>query len=50
MFIYFKTEREREREREREKQRERERKRIPSRVHTVSTEPNAGLDLTTARS
>ena len=27
-------------------QRERERERIPSRLHTVSTEPNAGLELT----
>ena len=46
MFIYF--ERERETERVREGQREREgrergeRERIPSRLHTVSTEPSRG--------
>ena len=44
------TERERERERERASQegaeRERERE-IPSRLHTVSKEPDAGLELTT---
>ena len=33
------TENERERERERER-------RIPSRLHTVGAEPNAGLELT----
>ena len=43
MFIYF--------ERDREKQRMnggrgRERERIPSRVHAVCTEPDAGLELT----
>ena len=41
--------REREREREHahmqtERGRERGRERIPSRLHTVSTEPNVGLD------
>ena len=46
-FIYF----EREREREREcmcvqgRGRDRGKERIPSRLHTVSTEPNVGLDL-----
>ena len=29
-----------------EKERERERERIPSRLHPVSTEPDAGLELT----
>ena len=29
-----------------ERQRERGRDRIPSRLHNVSTEPNAGLELT----
>ena len=29
--------------------RERRRERIPSRLHAVSTEPNAGLDLTNLR-
>ena len=33
----------------REEERERERERIPSRLHTVSTEPNAGLELTNCR-
>ena len=37
MFIYF--------EREREREREREGERIPSRVHTVSTEPDVEFDL-----
>ena len=32
--------------RERQRERERERERIPSRLCTVSTEPDAGLDLT----
>ena len=31
---------------EREGQRQREGERIPSRLHTVSTEPDAGLELT----
>ena len=38
--------REKKRERAGEGQRERERERIPSRFHTVSTEPNVGLELT----
>ena len=29
-----------------EAERERRRERIPSRLHTVSTEPNVGLELT----
>ena len=41
---------EREKERERASgggtEREREGKRIPSRLHTVSTKPDAGLELT----
>ena len=36
--------------REKERERERERERIPSRLHTVSTEPDTGLDPTTMRS
>ena len=47
-FIY--SEREREREREStskwKRVRERGRERIPSRLSTVSTEPNVGLKLT----
>ena len=35
-----------ERETDGEGQRERDRERIPSRLHTVSTEPDARLDLT----
>ena len=38
-------ERERERERESKAGRERGRERIPSRLHTVSIEPNTGLEL-----
>ena len=38
--------RQRERERERDRDRDRERQRIPSRLHTVSMEPDAGLELT----
>ena len=34
------------RERGRERERERERERIPSRLHPVSAEPDAGLELT----
>ena len=34
-----------ETERGRERERERERERIPSRLCTISTEPNTGLDL-----
>ena len=33
------------REEQRERERERERERIPSRLHTVSSEPDVGLDL-----
>ena len=47
------TERERERERERESESrggaERGRQRIPSRLHAISTEPNAGLNLKNRR-
>ena len=39
-----------QREREGERDREREREQIPSRLHTVSIEPDEGLDLTTVRS
>ena len=42
LFIYF----EREKERGRGRERERERERMPSRLHAVSTEPSAGLELT----
>ena len=45
MFIYFQRERERERERMWGRG-EREGERIPSRLHTVSIEPDAGLELT----
>ena len=45
MFIYF-WERERETEQEQEKDRKRGRHKIQSRLQAVSTEPNAGLDLT----
>ena len=38
MFIYF------ERAREQGRSRERGRERIPSRIHDVSTQPDAGLD------
>ena len=41
MFI----ERERDRERESENVGRAERERIPSRLHTVSTEPDTGLEL-----
>ena len=43
MFIFF--EREREREHEQGRNRERGRERIPSRLHAVSKEPLAGLNL-----
>ena len=48
LFIYVEREggREKEEQRERERQRQRQRKRIPSRLHDVSTEPNAGLNPT----
>ena len=45
LFIYFERERQRQRERVGEGQREKERERIPSRFFTVSTEPDAGLEL-----
>ena len=45
MFILFIL-REREREREQGWGRKRRREKIPSRLHTVSTEPEVGLDLT----
>ena len=45
-FIYLFWERERERERENRGGAGREGERIPSRLHTVSTEPNVGLELT----
>ena len=35
----------RTRERQRERERERERESIPSRLHTVSTEPDSELEL-----
>ena len=46
-FVYFERERDRQRERVGEEQREREREgeRIPSRLHTVSTQPDVGLYL-----
>ena len=48
MFIYI-GEKEKQREREKEhkqgRSRERGRETIPSRLHAVSAEPNAGLDL-----
>ena len=49
VYLFILREKERERmsgegaERERERERERGRERIPSRLHTVSTEPNVGL-------
>ena len=53
MFIYFERENERERERKREREstpawgevEREERERIPSRLHAVSAEPDAGLYL-----
>ena len=44
MFIHF--ERERERERESRGGAERERQRIPSRLCTISAEPDVGLEVT----
>ena len=46
LFIYWERERERERESASRRGAERRRDRIPSRLHTVSTEPNVGLELT----
>ena len=46
MLIYIERERDKKYERRGRAEREREgRERIPSRLLTVSTEPNAGLDL-----
>ena len=39
-----------QRERKRKRERERERERIPSRLRPASTEPDAGLELTTVKS
>ena len=44
MFIYF--ERKRERERVCEQERGREGEKISRRLHTVSTQPDTGLELT----
>ena len=38
-----------ERERERERQRQRERERLPSRLCTVSTEPDVGVESTNCK-
>ena len=46
LFFVFERKREKERESEQGRSRERERGRIPSRLHNVSTEPAAGLELT----
>ena len=46
LFSYLERERERERENESSGETERKRERIPSRFHTISTEPNLGLELT----
>ena len=43
LFIYF------EREKERKGQREDERERIPSRLHTVNTKPDTGLEPTNSK-
>ena len=45
MFI-FERERERENKKGRGRERQGERERIPSKLHPVSAEPDAGLDLT----
>ena len=44
-LFYFERERERERERTRAQVGEGQRERIPSRLHIVSAEPDAGLEL-----
>ena len=51
-FIYFGGERVRVQEHEKERGRERKGEKIPSRLHAqqLSTEPDTGLDPTTARS
>ena len=46
MFIYFEREKEREHVQAGERQRVRERERIPSSLHTISMEPDVGLDVT----
>ena len=46
LHIYFERARERVGEGQRERERERERERVPSRLHTVNTEPSMGLDPT----
>ena len=45
-IIYFERERERENQQGRGRERRGERERVPSRVCTVSTEPDKGLELT----
>ena len=45
LFI-FERKRKRERESKQRRDREKGRESIPSRLHTVSTEPSAGLELT----
>ena len=49
MFIYFERERGGEREHKQERGRERGRERIPSWLCAISTEPDAGLNLTKSR-
>ena len=44
--IYLFTLKERKRARQKGAEREREKERIPSRLHTTSTEPDVGLKLT----
>ena len=44
--VYLERERERERENEQERGRERRRDRIPSRLHTIGTDPSVGLEPT----
>ena len=46
MFIYLLRGTSGEEQREREREREREKERIPSRLRTVSTEPDVGLEVT----
>ena len=46
LFIDREGERETERENDQAGEGHRDRQRIPSRLHTASTEPNAGLKLT----
>ena len=49
VYLLILREREREREREQRRGRERGKERIPSRLCTVSAEPNMGLDLTNCK-